>query len=126
MEWNAYLVSVNAGLGPDVHMAAMAWMTNDPDTLPALTLRSDAQPPKGFNSGWYENPEVDALVDRARRVTNVSERALLYRELDALVFEEAPWVFVASYKLNLALRSRFSGVRLNPSFLLDLSDARVR
>lgn len=125
MEWNAYLASVNAGLAPDVHMAAMAWMTNDPDTLPALTLRSDAQPPKGFNSGWYANDRVDALVEAARRSMDPSRRRALYRQLDALVVEEAPFLFVASYKQNLALRSRFSGVRLSPSFLLDLTEARV-
>ncbi len=126
MEWNAYLATVNAGLSSDVHMAAMAWMTNDPDTLPALTLRSAAHPPKGFNSGWYANPEVDTLVDQARASAKPAARAEKYRQLDALVFQDAPWIFVASYKQNAAVRKRVSGVRLSRSFLLNLHEATVR
>ncbi len=126
MEWNAYLATVNAGLSSEVHMAAMAWMTNDPDTLPALTLRSAAHPPKGFNSGWYSNAEVDSLVDQARASAKMKERAAIYRQLDALVFQDAPWIFVASYKQNAAVRSRVSGVRLSRSFLLNLHEAAVR
>ena len=59
-EWNTFLGKVNPGLdnkGTHVDMAEMAWMTNDPDTLPYLALRSGAWPDKGgFNSGYYSNP----------------------------------------------------------------------
>lgn len=45
-EWNTYLSKVNSGL-KQAHMAEMAWMTNDPDTLPFLTLHSGSWPEKG-------------------------------------------------------------------------------
>ena len=51
-EWNTFLGNVNPGLEGKADMAEMAWMTNDPDTLPYLALRKDAWPAKGgFNSG---------------------------------------------------------------------------
>src|SRR3546814_11055302 len=54
-EWNTFLGKVNPGLG-EADMAEMAWMTNDPDTLPYLTLRPDALPENGgFNYGYYAN-----------------------------------------------------------------------
>ena len=52
-EWNTFLGKVNPGLEGKADMAEMAWMTNDPDTLPFLALRTEAWPDKGgFNSGY--------------------------------------------------------------------------
>ena len=66
-EWNTFLGEVNPGLEGKADMAEMAWMTNDPDTLPFLALRTAAWPDKGgFNSGYYSNPEVDELLEAAR------------------------------------------------------------
>jgi hypothetical protein len=56
-EWNTFLGEVNPGLEGKADMAEMAWMTNDPDTLPFLALRTAAWPDQGgFNSGYYSNP----------------------------------------------------------------------
>jgi peptide/nickel transport system substrate-binding protein len=122
-EWNTYLGIVNPGLEGRGDMAQMAWMTNDPDTLPFLALRTAAWPEEGgFNSGYYSNEEVDDLLERARRETDQDERARLYREMQAIVHEEAPWVFVASWKQNAVASDRVEGLALQPSFLLHLKD----
>jgi peptide/nickel transport system substrate-binding protein len=123
-EWNAYLARVNDGLDAGADMAEMAWMTNDPDTLPYLALRCDADPDEGgFNSGWYCNPDVDQLIEQARRATNGAERARLYRELAHLVQADAPWAVIASWRQNLVARAGISGLRLEPSFFLVLDQA---
>jgi peptide/nickel transport system substrate-binding protein len=102
-------------------MAEMAWMTNDPHILPALTLHSDALPEKGgFNSGYYSNAEVDSLLDAARVTTDAAERARLYRRLQRIVHGDAPWVFVASWKQNAVTTAGVAGFRLQPSFFLRL------
>ncbi len=120
-EWNTYLGRVNPGLEGKADMAQMAWMTNDPDTLPFLALRSDAWPEHdGFNSGYYSNPQVDALLERARVSTDQEERAALYREMQMIVHEDAPWAFIASWKQNAVTTNRVDNFRLQPSFLLDL------
>jgi peptide/nickel transport system substrate-binding protein len=122
-EWNTFLGIVNPGLGKDVDMAEMAWMTNDPDTLPFLTLRTGAWPEEGgFNSSYYSNPEVDALIEAARTETDQAERAKLYKEMQEIVYEDAPWIFVANWKQNAVTRANIEGFDLQPSFLLDLSD----
>nr|WP_245195804.1 ABC transporter substrate-binding protein [Aureimonas populi] len=120
-EWNAYLARVNAGLAGQGDMAQMAWMTNDPDTLPSLTLHSDALPEEGgFNSGYYANPQLDELLDRARVVTAEAERGEIYRQVQALVHEEAPWLFGAHWRQNAVTSSRVSGLVLQPDFTLQL------
>jgi peptide/nickel transport system substrate-binding protein len=123
-EWNTFLAKVNQGLAGQGDMAEMAWMTNDPDTLPYLALRGGATPERGgFNSGYYENPRVDALIEAARRTTDRAQRAGLYRELQRIVHEDAPWVFVASWRQNAVTTRRLEGFALQPSFFLLLRDA---
>lgn len=120
-EWNTFLGKVNPGLEGKADMAEMAWMTNDPDTLPFLALRTGAFPDKGgFNSGYYSNPNVDDLLERARKSTDQSERARLYKEMQSIVRDDAPWVFVANWKQNAVISSRVRDFKLQPSFLLML------
>ena len=94
-------------------------MTNDPDTLPYLALRSKAWPADGgFNSGYYANPKVDELLEKARTSTDQAERAGLYREMQQIVYDDAPWAFIANWKQNAVTSKRVSDFRLQPSFLL--------
>jgi peptide/nickel transport system substrate-binding protein len=98
-------------------------MTNDPDTLPYLTLRTEAFPKEGgFNSGYYSNPEVDRLLEQARRTTDQEERARLYKQMQEIVYEDAPWAFVASWKQNAVTTANVQNFRLEPSFLLQLHE----
>jgi peptide/nickel transport system substrate-binding protein len=122
-EWNTFLSEVNPGLEGKADMAEMAWMTSDPDTLPFLTLRTAAFPDQGgFNSSYYSNPEVDALLDQARVSTDPDERAELYKQVQALTNEDAPWLFVANWKQNAVVTSAVSDFELQPDFGLVLRD----
>ncbi|MBW8617066.1 MAG: ABC transporter substrate-binding protein [Hyphomicrobiales bacterium] len=121
-EWNTFLGKVNPGLAGKADMAEMAWMTNDPDTLPFLALRTAAFPDKGgFNSGYYSNPKVDKLLEAARASTNQQERAKFYREMQVIVQNEAPWVFIANWKQNAVTSARVKNFALEPSFFLLLA-----
>lgn len=120
-EWNTFLGKVNPGLEGKADMAEMAWMTNDPDTLPYLALRTNAWPDQGgFNSGYYSNPDVDKLLESARSSTDQAERAGLYREMQTIVQEDAPWVFVANWKQNAVTSEAVKDFGLQPSFFLML------
>jgi len=122
-EWNTFLSKVNPGLEGKADMAEMAWMTNDPDTLPYLALRSGAWPDKGgFNSGYYSNPEVDKLLEAARVSTSQTERAELYKKMQKIVQEDAPWAFIANWKQNAVTSSKVKNFKLQPSFFLLLHE----
>ena len=122
-EWNTFLGEVNPGLEGKADMAEMAWMTNDPDTLPFLALRTAAMPDQGgFNSGYYSNPEVDRLLEEARVATDQERRAELYKQMQEIVHEDAPWVFVANWKQNAVTAANVENFRLEPSFFLLLHD----
>jgi peptide/nickel transport system substrate-binding protein len=122
-EWNTFLGQVNPGLEGKADMAEMAWMTQDPDTLPFLTLRTSAWPEEGgFNSGYYSNPKVDELLEAARVETDRTKRASLYKQMQEIVYDDAPWVFVANWKQNAVTNARVENLQLEPSFFLILRD----
>ena len=122
-EWNTFLAEVNPGLEGKADMAEMAWMTTDPDTLPYLTLRTAAWPDQGgFNSSYYSNEEVDRLLDQARTSTDQAERAELYRQVQAIVHEDAPWLFVANWQQNAVTAASVGNFSLQPDFSLVLRD----
>lgn len=124
-EWNSFLDKVNPGLEGKADMAQMAWMTNDPDTLPFLALRTGAWPAEGgFNSGYYSNPKVDELLESARSATDQAERAKYYKQMQTIVRDDAPWAFIANWKQNAIASSRVDGFTLQPSFFLILKDVR--
>ena len=118
-EWNTFLGKVNPGLEGKADMAEMSWTTNDPDTLPFLALRTDAWPDKGgFNSGYYSNPKVDALLEQARKATDQATRGKLYKEMEDIVYDDAPWAFVANGNQIAAASARVKDFSLEPSAFL--------
>ena len=120
-EWNTFLGKVNPGLEGKADMAEMAWMTNDPDTLPYLALRTGAWPDKGgFNSGYYSNKMVDELLEKARASTDQAERAKLYKQMQEIVQDDAPWAFIANWKQNAVTSAQVKNFNLQPSFFLML------
>jgi len=124
-EWNSYLAKVNGGLEGTGDLAEMAWMVNDPDTLPYLALRREAWPEGGgFNSGYYENPLVDSWIETARRELDPEKRADLYRKIHHKVREDLPWLFIASWRQTVVYQSDLDGVELQSSFLLPMGPVR--
>ena len=110
-EWNTYLGRLNGGMH-DYDLAEMSFMTTDPDMHPSLALRTGA----AVNSGYYSNPEVDALIDAGRTETDQAKRAVIYKKLQEVVFDDAPWVFVCNWKQNAVAAASVKGFFLMPSF----------
>jgi peptide/nickel transport system substrate-binding protein len=48
---------------------------------------------RGGNS-FYANPELDALIERARTTLNVNDRRRIYRDVQVLLKQEAPVIFM--------------------------------
>ena len=95
-------------------------MTNDPDTS-LIWLCTEAWRIKAALIRLF-CPKVDELLEAARSSTDQAERARLYKEMQSIVQEDAPWVFVANWKQNAVTSSKVQNFALQPSFLLLLKD----
>lgn len=122
MEWGAYLTEYRNS----PQMAQMSWNSTmgDPDYVMYLLFHSSAHPP-AWNAGWYANDRVDELLSQARIETDEEIRRQLYIEAQALVVEDAPWIFVDHGQQIVAHRSDLVGFELSPNFDFALEKARI-
>jgi peptide/nickel transport system substrate-binding protein len=87
-------------------------MSQDPDMHPFLALRTGAP----VNSGGYSNAKVDALIDQGRGEPDPAKRAAIYRQMQEILYDDAPWVFICNWKQNAVSSSAVKGFELHPSF----------
>ena len=77
----------------------------DPDGLLYILFHS-----KGYaNSTNYRNPELDALLDKARALTDTEARKPLYRQAQAIITHDLPYGPLFFSLEYAALRSSVQG-----------------
>ncbi|GMA14250.1 ABC transporter substrate-binding protein (plasmid) [Deinococcus metallilatus] len=67
------------------------------------------------NYGKYSNPKVDALLEKARSATNVTQRKVLYSQAAKIVTEDVPYIFVLNQGYVAIFNKRVTGYQLYPS-----------
>ena len=77
------------------------------------------------NSAGYSNPQVDKLLDAAETETDRAKRAALYQQAQAIIHNDAPWVFLWLPQDIYGVSRRLKGFTPSPSGMIDLSRATV-
>ena len=92
VEWGAYLAATGAG---EHDMFILGWSnsTGDPDNGISPLFHSDNMGDTG-NRSFYNNPELDSILDEARQSTEESEREQLYMDAQQILVDEAPAIFI--------------------------------
>jgi len=86
----------------------------DPDIF-EYAFHSAKFPPNGANRGYYSNPRVDALIDRARREVDPAVRKPLYAEVQRIVADELPYIDLWYLDNVLVHTQRVRSIKLNPA-----------
>jgi peptide/nickel transport system substrate-binding protein len=76
----------------------------DPDA--STTLRSDAT----NNFSHFENARVDELLDLGLRETDLAKRPAYYKEIQEIVAEEVPFLFIMYWDWYNLFRNRVKGL----------------
>lgn len=85
-EWNTILIRYREG---DYDSRLGWWVIKpDPDIYDYFHSKG------ALNSINYSNPEVDRLLEAGRAISDIDERARIYHELQVLLSEEVPSVFL--------------------------------
>jgi peptide/nickel transport system substrate-binding protein len=95
----------------------------DPDMLRRV-FHSGQQPPVGLNRVFYQNPEVDRLIEEGARVTEESARQMAYARAQRIIADDVPYLPLW-YRTNVAVfQPDIAGVVLSPvadfTFLKDV------
>ena len=74
-------------------MYGLRWIggNEDPDIF-EYAFHSAKFPPNGANRGFYSNPKLDALIDKARREIDPNARKPLYAEVQRILAEDLPYI----------------------------------
>jgi peptide/nickel transport system substrate-binding protein len=70
------------------------------------------------NSMSYHNAAVDDLLERTRTASNGAERIRLYRQIQRLVVEDAPWVFLIFENLMIGMSKDVHGLPAIPDAIM--------
>lgn len=90
LEWGTWLEEEGAG---NFDMYICGWVGNlDPDDYFYAQHYTDA----GFNFTGYTNLDADALLDEGRTETDEAARKEIYDQVQELIIDEAPYVFLYS------------------------------
>lgn len=123
-EWVSYLGIWGQGLNADVVMNNQSIMSSEPYVMNFL-LHGSFAPPNGWNTGFYDNPEVNALLDEALRVPDRAERAAIYAKAQAMIVEDAPWIFVVNDLQPMAYSAKVKGYVNNPAYVINFNPIYV-
>jgi peptide/nickel transport system substrate-binding protein len=123
-EWVSYIGKWAQGLDNDVSMNNQSIMSSEPYVLNFL-LHSKFTPPNGWNTGWYSNPKVDELLDKALQATDRAERAKYYAEAEDIIVDDAPWIFVVNDLQPMAYHKSVKGYVNNPAYVINFDPIYV-
>ncbi len=97
-------------------MYGLRWIggNEDPDIF-EYAFDSAKFPPNGANRGFYSNPRLDALIDKARREVDPNVRKPLYAEVQRILAEDLPYINLWYLDNVMVHTRRVRNITLNPA-----------
>lgn len=95
MEWNSYREAVRAGKADAFYLS---WGADYPDAENYLyPLFHSKMTNGGGNETYYNNPEVDKLLEKAHATVDYEDRIKLYHDIEDMVIEDAArtWLYLS-------------------------------
>ena len=69
------------------------------------------------NVSFYENPEVDDLLEQAVRVSDMKERKALYNQAEQLIVDDAPCLFLGYQMHQVVTRANITDFQIQPTYI---------
>lgn len=113
MEWGAYLEKTSQG-EHDMFILGLSNPVGDADYFLTQLFHSKNKGASG-NRTFYENEEVDRLLDEARQEIDEEKRLALYTEVQEILIEDAPMVYVLHQAALTGLSNKIDGFWMNGS-----------
>jgi peptide/nickel transport system substrate-binding protein len=102
---------------PGLHI--QTWGGADPEITTKFTLHSGRFPPGG-NRAFFKDPRVDEFLDRGTAESDFDRRKAHYAEAQKLIWDAAPWIFVAEGTLVVSWSNQLKGVQVLPIAAMNL------
>lgn len=93
--------------------------TGDADRALTVSFSRASWPPDSNNWSFYENAEIDSLIEQGRATADQDERTEIYAQAQAIIWNDAPWVFLYSPNTIAGKLSTLEGVFYAPDQTVD-------
>lgn len=113
VEWGAYLDRTAAG---EHDMFILGWVTVTGDADYGLyALFHSSQKGSAGNRTFFDNAEVDKLLDAGRKESDPQKRLESYKPAQEIIVEEAPQIFLYFQNQNAGIQKTIKGFELHPA-----------
>jgi ABC-type transport system substrate-binding protein len=112
-DMGAFLATTRSGNYHGLFATGFSGDNGDPDNFLSWLWGSAGIPVK--DSSHYKNPEVDKLMQAAAAEPDHAKRVQMYSQIQKMILDDAPWVFVNSTLQIRAARKNVQGFQLNPT-----------
>jgi len=110
-DWGTFYGDIKAGR---FQLYSLSWVGIRTPDIFRYVFHSASVPPQGANRGRYRSPRVDRMIETAQAQQDLDRQAGLYRDLQALLLEELPYVPLWYEDQIYACRGEVTGYRLAP------------
>jgi len=113
-DWASYLQETSDGKH---QMCLLGWIgdNGDPDNFMNACSTNRASIGTAQNRAFYINDTVDELLSAALATYDDEKRATYYKKIQAMIHEDAGWVYLVHSTQNLVFKNNIKGFILNPT-----------
>lgn len=118
IDWATYMKKLTNPLDSnDTELYLLGWEvgTGDIGYLLDLVISSNAWPPNGWNTMFYKNKAVDDLIVDAGKIMDTGKRYAAVSQIQRLVVNDAPWIFLFVYQMTAASTKKVHGLEFLPT-----------
>ncbi len=111
-----------------VRIYYMGWSssTGEADWALRPLLATEAWPPKLLNVSYYSNARVDKLLKDALNTTDRAKKTAFYTEAQKIIWNEAPWAFLATEQNVSGKSKKLSGMYVMPDAGYDYDEIDLK
>lgn len=122
MEFGTYLDKTAQG---EHDMFVLGWSnpTGDAD-YGMYALFHSSQKGNPGNRTFYENPEVDKLLDEGRRESDPEKRIEIYNKIQEHLIEDAPMVYIHHQEYLVGVSNKITGFDIDESGIYQLQNVK--
>ncbi len=122
VEWATYLEDLNESKFQAY--AGLGWQADYPDPQDFLDILFHTD--STLNHGAYSNPDLDAILERARTLQDPLERIEEYRKAEVMIVEDGAWVPLwFTGERHVLLKPHVEGYRVTPMIVPKLKEIRI-
>jgi peptide/nickel transport system substrate-binding protein len=104
----------------------IGWLADYPDPTTFFDSKFHSRAISDENSSndsYYATPELDALLDAARGEPELAKRDEMYKRVERILFDDAPWIWNYHQMLTEVVQPYVTAYAPHPVFVRDFTEA---